>query len=151
MHSFHALAQEGTRGHSASQPQSPTRPEPRSGSRKVAGSSCHVLSDAYFALSWSQQDVAGACRAEVVEVLREAAQGVVMAYPALSLSIAYINASSTSMLHFSGALVPQPHDDSMYELESITKTFTGSLVAAAVAAAHVTLDTPVKVLATPVF
>ena len=100
--------------------------------------------------SWFQQDVAGACRAEVVEALREAAQAAVVAYPALSLSIAYLNASSTSMLHFSGALVPQPRDNSIYELDSITKTFTGSLLAAAVAAEHVALDTPVKVLTTPI-
>ena len=99
-------------------------------------------------LPWLQQDVTGTCRADVVEALQWAAQ-VAVVYVALPLSIAYLNASSTSKLHLSGVLVPQPHDDCIYELDSITETFTGALLAA-VAAEHVTLDTPVKVLETPI-
>ena len=79
------------------------------------------------------------------QMLERLAGAAVATYPALALSIAYINGSSVSTQHHSGSLVQQPHSDSIYEIGSITKTFTGALLATAVAAGDVSLSTPVKV------
>jgi CubicO group peptidase (beta-lactamase class C family) len=86
-----------------------------------------------------------AYRLDALQLLGEFSQAAVAAYPALSLSIAYINSSDVSTLHFSGDLVPQPDDTSIYEIASITKTFTGTLLGIAVASTELELSTPVKV------
>ena len=85
------------------------------------------------------------CRGDAVHLLSTLAEAAVAAYPALSLSIAYINGSDVSVMHHGGNLIQTPTDSTLYEIGSITKTFTGALLAAAVANSDVTLSTPVKV------
>ena len=85
------------------------------------------------------------CRGDAVQLLSTLAEAAVAAYPALSLSIAYINGSDVSVMHHGGNLIQTPTDSTLYEIGSITKTFTGALLAAAVANSDVTLSTPVKV------
>lgn len=80
-----------------------------------------------------------------MQLLETLAEAAVAAYPALSLSIAYINGSDVSTLHYAGDLIEAPNDDTLYEIGSITKTFTGALLAAAVATSDIELSTPVKV------
>jgi CubicO group peptidase (beta-lactamase class C family) len=80
-----------------------------------------------------------------LQLLDEVVAAIVAAYPALSISVDYLNGSSVSTLHHSGDLTPAPDDDSIYAIGSITKTFTGALLGAAVAAGNVSLTTPVKV------
>ena len=87
------------------------------------------------------------CRGDAVQLLDTSARAAVQSYSTLSLSIVYLNASGATTKHFSGGLVPLPDDSSIYEIGSITKTFTGTLLATAAASPDlaVSLDTPVKV------
>lgn len=73
------------------------------------------------------------------------AKVAVETYPAMSLSLAYINGSSVSALHYGGDLVSTPTDESIYALGPISNTFTGAVLAHAVAAEKLSLSTSVKV------
>ena len=78
-------------------------------------------------------------------VLKQLAEAAVSTYPALAMSIAYLNGSSVSMQHHAGSLVQLPNENSIFEIGSITKTFTGLLLAAAVKEGKASLSTTVKV------
>ena len=80
-----------------------------------------------------------------MQLLDGLAAAAVQAYPAVSISLAYINGSDVATRHYSGALITTPDDSSIYQVGSITKTFTGTLLAVAVAECVVELTTPVKV------
>lgn len=80
-----------------------------------------------------------------MELLEGLASAAVSAYPALSLSVAYINGSSVDTIHKAGELVDTPTDSSIYDLGPISNTFTGSVLAHAVASQQLSLSTSVKV------
>lgn len=85
------------------------------------------------------------CRSDVLQLLDGLAAAAVQVYPAVSISMAYINDSDVATRHHGGALVATPDDSSIYQVGSITKTFTSTLLAVAVAEGVVELTTPVKV------